>query len=610
LAAAQQHNYRDYYPPESIEILNNEVAPALERGESWEGELDVFDAAGRKFTLWERADSILDAKGQLMHGFGFMHDISDCKRAEEALRESETKLQAIFDTVGTGILIIDKETQVIIEANQTAVEMIGLPKESIIGQICQSVVCPAQAGKCPVKDLGQSIDHSERKLLCADGHQKDILKTVYPITLNGKDCYIESFIDITAKKQLEEKLKSSEENFRTFFNTLDDMIIVGSPDGKIIYTNQAVTLKLGYSSTDIDNMYVLDVHPADKRQEAELIFSAMFKDEQDSCPLPLQSKDGALVPVETRVWFGKWSGVDCIFGISKDLTREQEALQKFNRLFSSNPAPMAVSSIPEQRFTDVNEAFLSKLGYSRSEVIGKTSYELDIFILPEKQREAAAQLQLHGRIANCELKVKCKDGTILDGLFSGEIIDNQGQKFFLTVMVDQTERKRYEKKLEYLATHDQLTGLLNRRSFEDMLSRTIAKAKRGLASSLLYIDLDNFKEVNDSAGHYAGDEVLITFAGLLKDAVRAEDVVFRLGGDEFAVLLDGIDGKEAFPAAERLRSAVEGHRFELEGRVFPLTLSIGIKEIDGAVTTGELMSQADIAMYQAKEQGKNRVVIS
>ena len=119
------------------------------------------------------------------------------KRAEEALRESEAKLQAIFDTVGTGILIIDKDTQIIIEANPTAVEMTGLPKERIIGQICHSLVCPAQAGKCPVKDLGQTVDRSERKLIHADGHLKNILKTVYPIILKGRDCYLESFIDIS-----------------------------------------------------------------------------------------------------------------------------------------------------------------------------------------------------------------------------------------------------------------------------------------------------------------------------------------------------------------------------------------------------------------------------
>jgi diguanylate cyclase (GGDEF)-like protein len=124
------------------------------------------------------------------------------------------------------------------------------------------------------------------------------------------------------------------------------------------------------------------------------------------------------------------------------------------------------------------------------------------------------------------------------------------------------------------------------------------------------MDLDNFKEVNDSVGHAVGDEVLITLAGLFKDAVRTEDIVFRLGGDEFAVLLDGMASRESLTAAGRLRATVEGHNFDFEGRVFPLSLSIGLIEIDGALTTGELLSQADAAMYRAKAQGKNRVVVA
>jgi len=149
-------------------------------------------------------------------------DMTERKRTEEAQRENEIKLKAIFDTVGTGIIIIDRDTQIIIEANQTAIEMTGRSPERIIGQICHSLVCPAQAGKCPVKDLGQSVDHSERKLLYADGHLKDILKTVYPITIKGRNCYLESFIDISDRKRMEEALKESEQRYREL-SIVDDL---------------------------------------------------------------------------------------------------------------------------------------------------------------------------------------------------------------------------------------------------------------------------------------------------------------------------------------------------------------------------------------------------
>ena len=217
-------------------------------------------------------------------------------------------------------------------------------------------------------------------------------------------------------------------------------------------------------------------------------------------------------------------------------------------------------------------------------------------------------LEIYGRVAltgnpeRFEIDFKSLARLLSISVYSSE------KGYFVAVFDDVTERKSYEEKLKHFAVHDQLTGLLNRRGLEDILSRSIAKAKRGAVSSLLYTDLDNFKDVNDTIGHSAGDDVLVILVDLLKAALRTEDIVFRLGGDEFAVLLDGIDGREALFAAERLRAAVEAHRFELQGRVFPLSLSIGVVRIDGTLALGELLSEADTAMYRAKAQGKNRVV--
>lgn len=202
-----------------------------------------------------------------------------------------------------------------------------------------------------------------------------------------------------------------------------------------------------------------------------------------------------------------------------------------------------------------------------------------------------------------------KDGTEFPIEFSLANWETADQRFFTAILRDITERKRYQENLKYFAVHDALTGLLNRHSLRDMLNRSIAKAKRGTMTSLLYMDLDNFKEVNDTLGHSVGDKVLITLTGLLMKELRIEDIVFRLGGDEFAVLLDGMNSGEALTAAERLRSVVEGHPFELGDRIFPLTLSIGLIQIDGTLASGELLKQADAAMYRAKAQGKNRVVI-
>ena len=178
-------------------------------------------------------------------------DITERELMQESLKESEAKLKAIFNTVGTGILIIDRDTQVIIEVNQTAIEMTGLPKEKIIGQICYLLVCSTQAGKCPVKDLSQSFYQSEHKLFCADGHLKDILKTVYPIIIKGRNCFIESFIDISDRKHAEEELKESEEKFRLSFMTSSDTYMLTTlEEGRIIEINHVFEDVFGFTRDD------------------------------------------------------------------------------------------------------------------------------------------------------------------------------------------------------------------------------------------------------------------------------------------------------------------------------------------------------------------------
>lgn len=262
--------------------------------------------------------------------------------------------------------------------------------------------------------------------------------------------------DITDKIKARDDLKEIADNFNTFFETIDDLIFVGTPEGKILYANNAVSEKLGYSINDLKGMHILDVHPEEHRKEAEKIFEAMFKGERNSCPIPLISKNKSYFPVETRVWFGKWCGQNCIFGISKDISKQQAALDKFYKFFDNNPALMAVSNIKDGKIVDVNSAFIETLGYSKSEIIGKTSNELNLFVNEQEHKKTSENLLEFGRINNVELDVQKKDGQILKGLFSGEIIDNQLEKSFLTVMIDITEIQLVKNQLERQIAFDEI----------------------------------------------------------------------------------------------------------------------------------------------------------
>ena len=167
------------------------------------------------------------------------------------------------------------------------------------------------------------------------------------------------------------------------------------------------------------------------------------------------------------------------------------------------------------------------------------------------------------------------------------------------------ERERYK----HLAAHDALTTLCNRSAFLEVLQQSVEAARKGVSSALVYVDLDNFKFINDSFGHASGDMVLFEVAALLKDCVRSQDLPARLGGDEFAVLFQGIDLAEATAIAERIRRRMESLHFAHSTRPFGIVASIGLAMIDGSAPEKDVMAFADSACYSAKIQGGARVEV-
>ena len=167
-----------------------------------------------------------DEIGELAHSFKKMtedlrsaittkdKEIGQRKRAEQTLKESEERLKTILDLIQTGILLIDAETHVIVDVNPVAIELIGIPKEKIVGRVCHKFICPAEEGECPITDLGETMNKSERVLLNAKGESIPVLKTVTTMIIDGRKHLIDSFIDITERKQAEEALRNSEEESR------------------------------------------------------------------------------------------------------------------------------------------------------------------------------------------------------------------------------------------------------------------------------------------------------------------------------------------------------------------------------------------------------------
>lgn len=176
--------------------------------------------------------------------------------------------------------------------------------------------------------------------------------------------------------------------------------------------------------------------------------------------------------------------------------------------------------------------------------------------------------------------------------------------------IDITKLKQQEQKLEKLAWTDSLTGAMNRRRFMEQAEKELARAQRhGGNLSLLVIDADNFKTLNDRNGHGAGDEVLAGLVERWMKVLRSHDIIGRIGGEEFVVLLPKVDGPGALKTAERLRRAIAELPFEYEGILLRVTVSIGIARHSPGDTLAEMMKRADTALYQAKDAGRNRLVM-
>ena len=225
-------------------------------------------------------------------------DVSGVGDVEASLRESDERLKTIFNSVRAGILIIDPETHIIVDANPVAVEMVGCARSQIVGAVCHQHVCPAERGRCPITDLGQSVDNSERKLLKAGGSVVPIIKTISSFALKGRQYLLESFIDITEHKGAEEALKASEERYRGLFNGFPVGLYRTSAEGELIDVNPAVVELLGYP--DRESLLNINVSEAYVKPEERLTFQETLLKEGliRNFVYQLRRYDGSLIWVE------------------------------------------------------------------------------------------------------------------------------------------------------------------------------------------------------------------------------------------------------------------------------------------------------------------------
>lgn len=424
-----------------------------------------------------------------------------------------------------------------------------------------------------------------------------------------------------------EQVFEQQNNLLSLFNAIDDMVFILDNTGNILEINESVTKKLGYTIEELRMRSVLEVHPAERRDEAAAVVGKMISGEERSCHIPVQAKDGRYLPVETKIAPGSWSGKPAIFGMTRDVSERLQLEKKVRDTGERLELALKGGNLGTWDWNIVtgevvfNERWAEMLGYTLDEIKPHVS-TWENMVHPDDMPEISRNLDRHlaglAPVYRSEHRVRAKDGSwkwILDTGRVSQRSEDGAPLRAVGIHLDITESKTAEEKLREISIRDPLTEIYNRRYIFDRLQHIVSKNRRsGHDLSVAIADIDYFKKINDTYGHLAGDFILKEFAVILGSSIREYDLLARYGGEEFIIIFDGTTSLQAAEIMERIRADVSLKTFTLKsGETVSFTFSCGIADSGNfdrdELTSDSLVERADMLLYKAKNTGRNRVVV-
>jgi diguanylate cyclase (GGDEF)-like protein/PAS domain S-box-containing protein len=538
-------------------------------------------------------------------------DVTERKRAEETTQKLASIVGSSEDA------IIGKDLNGVITSwNRAAEKMYGYTSTEVIGRNLSFLL--SADGQAELRSIleqlqkGLAIKCLETQRLTKAGSVLDVSLSISAIKdASGRITGASTIArDITVQKRAAEQLKLQSATLEAAANA----IVITDFHGQIKWVNHAFTTMTGYSREEVvgKNPRLLKSGKQSEACYADL-WSTISAGKVWRGELVNRRKDGTTYPEEmtiTPVIQGHGNNAETQFiAIKQDIT-ERKWAEKELRLaqFSVEHASDNIFwSNSQGRFVYVNKAACRALGYSREELLSLSIPDLNPRFRKEDDWPAFWQeLKRQGSIA-FEGQNTTKQGQVFPAEITANYLEFDGQEYSFAFVRDITDRKLAEEQIQLLAYSDALTGLPNRRLLQDRLTQALASARRQKGKvALLFLDLDRFKNINDSLGHSVGDILLQDIAERLKAWGREQDTVARLGGDEFLIMLTHVkDVSDAAVAAERLMDAIISE-YTIQGHTLNITCSVGISIFPEHGTDADtLIKNADIAMYNAKEGGRN-----
>jgi diguanylate cyclase (GGDEF)-like protein/PAS domain S-box-containing protein len=588
--------------------------------------------AGRQIDVWVRA-SVLDGPAGarcLILVVSSASDADEQQRRERELRESEAKFSATFHASVDAIVISRLADGQIVDANEAYVRLTGYPREALIGKTTLElgIVADPQgraSRAAQARQYGNLLD-APSPLRTTSGELRDCLQTSYTVVIGGEECWVSVMRDVTEAKRAEYALRQSEERLREVVRVADIGIfdhdhhsgaVHWSPEQRHIYgwdLDEPVTLE----------KFLACVDPADVERIHQAVQRAHDPtgDGRFDVEHRIVRRDGEVrwLTTRSRTFFeGEGAARHAVrtVGAVMDITerkRSDQELRLAATAFESHEGIFITDTTGQ--ILRVNRAFTEITGYSAQEAVGQPAS-----VLASEQHESVfppavlAALE-HSGSWHGEVYARRNSGELYPIWQSiTQVKSEEGRvTHFVCHFQDISERKQVQARIEHLAYHDPLTELPNRSLLLDRLQQALARnRRRGLLGALLFIDLDRFKNINDSLGHRVGDLLLREVGACVASQIRSEDTVARLGGDEFVVLLAELgQSREAAPPearalAEKIHAAIS-RDFHVAGYALRVAASIGVAVFpEGQETADDVLRHADIAMYRAKAAGGGSV---
>lgn len=561
---------------------------------------------------------VFDEAGVCTHVISVVREVTERKRRELELSILKDQHESLRRYSPHGIFVLDDAFRVQ-SINPAATQITGYGEDDLLGE--SFLAWLPESERMLVDDgLRFALSGTPHKYgitaLQKTGDLLDLAILNIPIEVGGRITGLFAIIiDHTPEKNAERATQESERRYRQLIETIPEGIIVHK-DGVILYANALALETIGETNIECESIFKFVASEFHETTKARLQALRQGDPVQDT-EIVLLTPTGRRLHIDIGSLLIDYEGTTAVMTLLRDVTEKREMERALHqsetqyRLITENMSDLVCILERDGQVRYASPSHKTVLGYAPELYEGKNMLD---FIHPNDVESARRQLDTmtaSSESLTLEFRHLHQDGRwIWLETKIQAIYDDVGQLLhYLTVTREIMKRKVLEKQLKHLAYHDTLTDLPNRRYFLAYLEETLVRLDEEDESlAVLSLDIDCFKQINDTLGHDIGDELLRQFSARLTDVLRNQDVIARFGGDEFSVLIRYTESDAPRRVAEKLVTALQ-LPWLIEGHTFVTTSSVGVAPYRPGMPTKQLLKHADLALYEAKARGRNQYVV-